>query len=79
MDESNTPRLPLTADRVRARLTGPAIDDLIALVLDHLLDRSIDELIDPEWLADQIQLTLDTTTRDDATRRWVQAQIRALR
>ncbi|HCH65428.1 MAG TPA: hypothetical protein DFR83_21660, partial [Deltaproteobacteria bacterium] len=79
MDESSTPRLPLTAERVRARLAGSALDNLTNLVIEHLLERPLDELVDPEWLADQIRLTLDATTQDDTTRRWVQAQLRALR
>lgn len=75
----NTPTTPLTTARVRARLAGPALDDLVQIALDHVLDRPLDELVDPEWVADQIQLTLDATTRDDATRRWVQDQLRTLR
>ena len=78
MDDSQTPQMPLTVERIRGRLTGPALDDLVKLGIDFLLARPVDELVDPEWLADQIRLTLDATTRDDATRRWVQEQIRTL-
>jgi|GEM_PF-1587713 len=77
-DDTPSP-LPLTAERVRSRLTGPALDDLVQIAVDHVLDRPLDELVDPEWVADQIKLTLDATTRDDATRRWVQDQLRTLR
>lgn len=79
MTDAPSARLPLTPERIRARLAGPALDDLVQIAIDHLLDRPLDELVDPEWVADQIRLTLEAATADDATRAWVQDQLRELR
>ncbi len=78
-DAPTPPPLPLTAERIRARLAGPALDDLAQIAIDHILDRPIDQLVEPEWVADQIRLALEAATSDDATRRWVQEQLRELR
>ncbi len=79
MSDDTTTRVPLSAERIRARLAGPALDDLVQRTIDHLLDRPLESLIDPEWMADQIRLSLEAATGDDATRQWVQAQVRLLR
>ena len=75
----DSPSSPLTSAQVRARLAGPALDKLVTIGIEHLLERPIDALIDPDWVAQQVQLALETASRDDATRRWVQEQVRALR
>jgi len=70
--------LPLTADRIRSRLDAGALDDLVGLAIDHLLDRPLEELVDPGFIADQVRLTLEAATADDATRHWMQQQLKVL-
>ncbi len=69
---------PLTADRIRSRLEAGALDDLVGIAIDHVLDRPIEELVDPGFVADQVRLTLEAATADDSTRRWMQQQLRTL-
>ena len=70
--------VPLTAERIRSRLQAGALDDLIGLAIDHLLDRPIEDLIDPAFIAEQVRLTLEAATADEATRRWMQEQLRVM-
>jgi hypothetical protein len=61
-----------------ARLDGPALDALVDLVIDHVLERPVSALVDPAWLAAQIVAALRAGTRDDRTEVWVRGQLRAL-
>lgn len=61
-----------------ARLDGPALDALVDLVIDHLLERPVSALVDPAWLAAQIVAALRAGTRDDRTEVWVRGQLRAV-
>ena len=74
------PRLgdPALAALVRARLADGALDSLMNSVVQHVLERPVDELLDPAWLAQQVLTALRAGTRDDRTERWVRAQLREL-
>jgi hypothetical protein len=61
-----------------ARLDGPALDALVDLVIDHVLERPVSALVDPAWLAAQIVAALRAGTRDDRTEAWVRGQLRAV-
>lgn len=60
------------------RLDGPALDALVDLVIDHVLERPVSALVDPAWLAAQIVAALRAGTRDDRTEAWVRGQLRAV-
>ncbi len=66
-------------DDLVVRLEGPPIEALVAMVVEHTLNRPLEELLAPEWVADQVLLTLDSATQNDATRTWIQSQVRAMR
>lgn len=66
-------------DVVLARLDGDALDHLTRLAVDHVLDRPLEALVDPTWMAEQVQLALQAATDDARTRQWLQARIAELR
>jgi hypothetical protein len=70
-----------TADRatVRARLEGAALDELVGITVDHVLDRPVAELVDAAFLADQLRLALETASRDPRTRAFLREQLDAAR
>ncbi len=66
-------------DRILARLRAGMIEELAGLVVDHVLDRPVTELIEPEWLAGQIVFALRAGTEGDRTEAWFRDQVQAAR
>lgn len=64
---------------VRARLQGEALDALVALTVDHLLDRPVDQLLEPGFVAEQVVTALETASRDARTRTFLHEQLASLR
>jgi len=48
---------------------------LVSLATNDLLQRRVDELVDPEWLADRIAEGLRASADDDRTREWIQRRV----
>lgn len=66
-------------DRVLARLRAGMIEELAGLVVDHVLDRPVTELVEPEWLAGQVVFALKASTEGDRTEAWFREQVQAAR
>jgi hypothetical protein len=66
-----------THERILARLRGP--DDhlkrLVALSLDHLLDRPVAAIVDPAWLARALSKGMRTSAASDQFEAWVAQRI----
>lgn len=71
--------MPASVDEVHARLQGPALGTLVALVVDHLLEQPLEVLVDPDRTADQIVRALDTATRGEQSEAWLRERIAELR
>ena len=71
--------MPASVDEVYARLQGPALGALVALVVDHLLEQPLDALVDPDRTAGQIVRALDTATRSEQSEAWLRERIAELR
>lgn len=71
--------MPASPDEVYARLQGPALGSLVALVVDHLLSQPLEALVDPDRTADQIVRALDTATRSEQSEAWLRERIADLR
>jgi hypothetical protein len=67
------------AERVRQRLRDGGLRRLAGLVVDHLLDRPVAAVLDPDWLADQLITALDAAARAPQTRRMLLDQLDAAR
>jgi len=66
-------------DRVLARLRDGMVEDLADLVVDHILDRPVTELVDPDWLAGQVVHSLQAVTAGPRTESWLREQVQGLR
>ncbi|MCP4810242.1 MAG: hypothetical protein GY913_24050 [Proteobacteria bacterium] len=71
----------MDADALLARLRT---DDthtrqLVTLVVDDLLDRPVEELVDPDWLAARLTEGFRASVEDDRTKEWIRARVQDLR
>ena len=64
---------------VLKNLESGAIDTLVNLVLDYLLEQPIAQLVNPQIVAQQTVATLKESLRTNNTERWVREQITILR
>ncbi|MCB9778523.1 MAG: hypothetical protein H6742_08180 [Alphaproteobacteria bacterium] len=71
--------MPATPDQVLARLQGGALASLVTLVVDDLLTRPVDSLLDPEFVADQVIAALETAGSGERPEAWLREQIDSLR
>jgi hypothetical protein len=62
-----------------ARLESGLLDGLVGLLVEFILERPVAELLEPEWIADQVITTLDATTRQEHTEAWIRDRIAELR
>ncbi len=69
----------MNPDLVLARLEGPALDGLIGLVVDHLLERPVAGLVDPDSVARLFVSALDTAAKSDRTEAWIRERVTAAR
>jgi len=67
------------ASLVLSRLRGSALPELLALVVDDLLDRPVAGLLDPEFVADQVMAALETAGSGARTEEWLREQLATLR
>ena len=67
------------AERVLARLRGARLDALVGLAVDFLMNRPVSELLDPDWVAEQVVLNLEAIASQQRTEEWLRARIRDLR
>ena len=71
----------MDADALLARLRT---DDthtkaLVTLVVDDLLDRPVEELVQPDWLGDRLVEGFRASVEDDRTKEWIRARVQDLR
>lgn len=66
-------------DTVMKKLEGKAMDQLVHLAIDHLLDSPIVELVDPTFVAKQTVIVLHQSVHSPQTEEWVRKQVESLR
>lgn len=66
-------------DTVLERLQAGALAELVTLVVDDLLARPVEGLIDPDFVADQVMTALETASEGEQTERWLREVISDLR
>lgn len=66
-------------DEILERLRAGMVEELADLVVDHVLDRPVTELIDPDWLAGQVVHSLQAATAGPRTEAWLREQVQGLR
>ena len=66
-------------DDLRQRLQGSHSDELVRLVADWVLDRPLEQLIDPQFVAHQVVTALEVSARGVQLEKWVQDQVAAMR
>jgi hypothetical protein len=49
--------------------------ELVTLAVDDLLERPVEELVDPAWLAERITEGFRASTRDPQTKEWIRARL----
>lgn len=66
-----------TSERILARLRDEAelVEQLVALGLDHLLERPLAELVDPAWLARSLGDGIRASARSGEFERWVAERV----
>lgn len=64
-----------TANTVLHRLRDGALRDLVVLVIDDLLTRPVEGLLDPDFVADQVIKALETASEGEQTERWLRQRI----
>lgn len=75
----------LTAAELQARLLradpegGTPLAGLVTLALDHVLDRPVAELVDAEWVAEQVVAALASASASGETERWLKERVHELR
>ncbi|NOY28475.1 MAG: hypothetical protein GXP62_21675 [Oligoflexia bacterium] len=67
------------ADTVQSRLQNGALSSLVSLVVDDLLTRPVSGLLDPDFVADQVIMALETASEGANTETWLREQIQGLR
>ena len=66
-------------DQILSRLRAGMVEELADLVVDHILDRPVTELVDPDWLAGQVVHSLQAATAGPRTEDWLREQVQGLR
>jgi hypothetical protein len=66
-------------DEILERLRAGMVEELADLVVDHVLDRPVTELVDPDWLAGQVVHSLQAATAGPRTEEWLREQVQGLR
>lgn len=66
-------------DEILERLRGGMVEELADLVVDHVLDSPVTELVDPDWLAGQVVHSLQAATAGPRTEDWLREQVQGLR
>lgn len=66
-------------DQILGRLRAGMLEELADLVVDHVLDRPVIELVDPDWLAGQVVHSLQAATSGPRTASWLREQVQGLR
>ena len=69
----------MNPDDLRRRLQGHHSDELVRLVADWVLDRPLEKLIDPVFVAHQVVTALEVSAQGAQLERWVQEQVAAMR
>ncbi len=64
-----------SADTVLHRLRDGALRDLVVLVIDDLLTRPVQGMLDPDFVADQVIKALETGSEGEQTERWLRQGI----
>lgn len=71
--------MPASIDDVYSRLQGEALDALVTLAVDHLMDQPLSAFVRPEQAARQVVQALDGATRTTQAEEWLAARIEDLR
>lgn len=66
-------------ERIQQRLRGGALDALVKMGVDFLMRRPVSELLDPEWVADQMVANVEVAANRSEVEDWVRSGIQALR
>lgn len=67
------------ADVVLGRLRGEPLDALVAHGVDFLMQRPVSELLDPDWVAEQVVANLSAAAEQQQTEDWFRAQVHEIR
>lgn len=66
-------------DAILARLRDGMVEELADLVVDHVLDSPVTDLVDPGWMAGQVVHGLQAATASPRTEAWLRDQVHGLR
>jgi len=66
-------------DTVVKRLEGEAMDQLVHLAIDHLLDTPIAQLVEPSFIAKQTVVVLHQSANSPQTEEWIRNQVNLVR
>ncbi|MEL6346106.1 MAG: hypothetical protein AAFV53_23555 [Myxococcota bacterium] len=64
---------------IQQRLRDGALDDLVGMGVDFLMRRPVTELLDPEWVADQVVANVETAASRPEVEEWVRGGVNRLR
>jgi hypothetical protein len=67
------------AEVLRARLRDGALDALVAHGVEFIMERPVAELLDPDWIAEQVVLNLTTASEQEQVEDWFRQQVHAAR
>jgi hypothetical protein len=69
----------MRADELKTRLQGSSTDELVRLVADWILDRPLNKLVEPGFVADQVVGALEIASDGAQLEAWIKEQVSALR
>ncbi len=75
----------MNAAELQARLLaarpqgGDALDELVHIAMDHVLSRPVNELVDDQWMADQVVAALGSASASEETERWFKERVHEIR
>ena len=69
------------SDVLLARLRGEPehLQKLVTLVVDDLLDRPVEDLVDPAWLSERLVEGFRASVDDDRTKGWIRSRVQEAR
>jgi hypothetical protein len=67
------------ADLVLTRLRGAPLDALVAAAVDFVMGRPVAELLDPDWIAEQVVANLRVAAEEEQIEAWFRQQVHDLR
>lgn len=70
---------PANAAPILARLRAGQLDALVQMGVGFLMTRPVSELLDPDWIAEQVVVHLEAAASQQRTEAWVRARIHDLR